>query len=248
MFRSTVGREFMEKTKYQHLEPSDQAKGLPQPPLVKAWPAGGKIIDLPDPASVPVRQLDLTKAISERRSVRAYSQEPMTLGDVSYLLWSTQGVREVRERGATLRTVPSAGSRHPFETYVLATRVDGLEPGVYAYAADRHQLLAHKLGADLGAQAADIAHRQQMVARGGATFIWAADAYRSMWRYGERAYRYFHLDAGHVCAHLYLAVQAVGCGTCGIAAFDDDRMNAFLGLDGVNEFVVYLSSVGKLPR
>jgi SagB-type dehydrogenase family enzyme len=247
MYRSTTGREFMEKTKYKHLPESDQYQGLPQPPLVKTWPAGGQIIDLPNPASVPTKQIDLTTAINERRSVRAYAQTPITLGELSYLLWTTQGIRETTERPATLRTVPSAGSRHPFETYVLATRVEGLEPGIYAYIAAEHKLQVHQLGADLGPRTAELAFRQQMVARGAATLIWAADAYRSVWRYADRAYRYFHLDAGHVCAHLYLAVQAVGCGCCGIAAFDDDGLNSLLGLDGVDEFVVYLGTVGKLP-
>jgi len=154
---------------------------------------------------------------------------------------------ETTERPATLRTVPSAGSRHPFETYVLATRVEGLATGIYGYVADQHQLQEVQLGEDLGARCAEVSYRQQMVARGAATFIWAADAYRSVWRYGDRAYRYLHLDAGHVCAHLYLAVAAVDCGCCGIAAYDDDGYNKLLGLDGVDEFVVYLASVGKLP-
>lgn len=248
MYRSVTGREFMEKTKYQHLPQSDQGLGLPQPPLEKPWPAGGRMVDLPDPAGLKVKPVDLSTAINDRRSIRDYSTVPLTLDELSYLLWCTQGVREATQRPATLRTVPSAGARHPFETFVLATNVAGLEPGIYAYLAGEHRLRAHKLGADLGAKVAEVSYRQQMVARGAATFIWAAVAYRSIWRYGERAYRYFHLDAGHVCAHLYLAVQPVDCGCCGIAAFDDDGMNALLELDGVDEFVVYLGTVGKLRR
>lgn len=242
-----IGRQFLEGTKYQHLGPSDQSRGLPGPSLHKPWPAGGTIIGLPGPAVPPPGEVGLTTAIRERRSVRGYAAEPMSLEDISYLLWCTQGVRGQAGGGITLRTVPSAGSRHPFETYLLATRVEGLQPGVYAYLADRHQLRQQQLGRELGSQAADICFGQTMVARGGATFIWAATAYRSAWRYGERAYRYLFLDAGHICAHLYLGAQAVGCGCCGIAAFDDDRMNRFLGLDGIDEFAVYLASVGKLP-
>ena len=243
-----IGREFMEKTKYQYLPESDQQQGLPQPPLEKAWPEGGTVIDLPDPRGAAVQAVDLTAAIGERRSERAYADAPLTLAELSYLLWATQGVRETTQRPATLRTVPSAGSRHPFETYVLVNNVEGLEPGIYVFLAGPHKLRVHKLGMGLGAAGAGQAYRQQMVARGAATFIWSCVSYRTTWRYGQRGYRYMHLDAGHVCAHLYLAVQAVGCGCCGIAAYDDDGMNALLGIDGVEEFVIYLASVGKLRR
>ena len=125
-----IGREFMEKTKYQYLPESDQQQGLPQPPLEKAWPEGGTVIDLPDPRGAAVQAVDLTAAIGERRSERAYADAPLTLAELSYLLWATQGVRETTQRPATLRTVPSAGSRHPFETYVLVNNVEGLEPGL----------------------------------------------------------------------------------------------------------------------
>lgn len=241
-----IGREYMEKTKYKYLPPSDQTQGLPQPPLEKVWTTEAATIDLPDPKGINVKGIDLTAAINERRSVRAYSDAPLSLEELSYLLWTTQGVRETTTRPATLRTVPSAGSRHPFETYILANRVEGLEPGFYAYLASPHKLRVHKLGTELAARAVEVSYRQRFVATSAATFIWAADAYRSIWRYGQRAYRYMHLDAGHVCAHLYLAVAAVDCGCCGIAAFDDDGYAELLGIDGVNEFVIYLATVGKL--
>jgi SagB-type dehydrogenase family enzyme len=65
------------------------------------------------------------------------------------------------------------------------------------------------------------------------------------WRYGERGYRDLHLDAGHACQNLYLASEAVGCGTCAIAAFDDDRMNELLAINGTDQFLIYLATVGK---
>ena len=76
-------------------------------------------------------------------------------------------------------------------------------------------------------------------------FIWTAVPYRMTWRYGERGFRDLHLDAGHVCQNLYLAAEATGCGTCAIAAFDDDDMNAILGINGSDQFVIYLATVGK---
>jgi SagB-type dehydrogenase family enzyme len=235
----------MEMTKYKHLPESDQNQGLPQPPLEKVWEGQGMVVDLPDPATFGARQIDLTAAINQRRSVRSYSSEPISLAELSYLLWCTQGVKEITARPATLRTVPSAGSRHPFETYVLANRVEGLEPGIYVYLASRNQLRRHLAGPGLADKVAHAAFRQKFVATSAVTLIWSAFAYRSIWRYGQRAYRYMHLDAGHVCAHLYLAVEAIGCGCCAIAAFDDDELNGILGLDGREEFAIYLGTVGK---
>lgn len=77
------------------------------------------------------------------------------------------------------------------------------------------------------------------------TFIWSTAVYRMKWRYGERGYRYVHLDAGHVCQNLYLASQSIDSGVCAIPAFDDDEINKLIGLDGEQQFVIYLATVGK---
>jgi hypothetical protein len=119
------GKEFMERTKYENLEQSDQVKKLPQPLLVLDAAEGKPIHDLPDPRGIKVKPVDLSEAINSRVSVRAYSDELLSLDELSYVLWSTQGVKEVTKRPATLRTVPSAGARHCFEAYVLVNRVEG---------------------------------------------------------------------------------------------------------------------------
>ena len=89
---------------------------------------------------------------------------------------------------------------------------------------------------------------QQFILRGGVVFIWTAVPYRMTWRYGERGYRDLHLDAGHVCQNLCLAAKATGCGTRAIAAFDDDDMNAILGINGTDQVVIYLAVVGKMMK
>jgi SagB-type dehydrogenase family enzyme len=86
---------------------------------------------------------------------------------------------------------------------------------------------------------------QSHIRTSAAAFFWAAILNRMAWRYSERAARYVLLDAGHVCQNLYLAAESIGCGVCGIAAYDDDQTNEALGLDGVNELVVYAATVGK---
>ena len=239
-----AGREFMEKTEYPSIGPSDQSKGRPQPPLEKGARPDQKLIDLPKPAQVKVRPVDLTAAIDARRSIRKYSDESLTLGELSYLLWCTQGVQKVTDRPATLRPVPSAGARHAFETYVLANRVEGLASGLYRFIAVPHKLVAEDLDESIGERIA-AACFGQYVTQSAVTFVWAADVYRMVWRYGERSYRYFLLDAGHVCQNLYLAAEAVGAGCCAIGAFLDDEFNIVLGLDGENDFVVYAATLGK---
>ncbi|MFH0850742.1 MAG: SagB/ThcOx family dehydrogenase [Candidatus Bathyarchaeota archaeon] len=235
----------MEKTKYRYLEQSDQNKGLPQPPLELPAVEGKKIIDLPDPKAVEAEPLDIREAIDRRVSVRAYSGEALSLAELSHLLWCTQGVKQTSPRLATLRTVPSAGARHCFETYALVNRVEGLKPGLYRFLAGQHKLQEVDLGQDAAEKVTKACLDQRFILSSAATFIWAAVAYRMMWRYGERGYRYMHLDAGHVCQNLYLSAEPVGCGVCAIAAFDDDALNQALGLDGVDQFALYVGVVGK---
>jgi SagB-type dehydrogenase family enzyme len=241
---SNIGQEFMEKTKYQYLGESDQNKGLPQPPLAQGA-EGLPTIDLPRPENIQVKSLDLTEAINQRKSLRKYAEQPLSLEELSYLLWCTQGVKQVTNRPATLRTVPSGGSRHPFETYLLINRVEGLQPGLYRFVAIEHQLVAIDLSEGIAEKITHAARQQPFVGTSAVTFIWVAVAYRSIWRYQERAYRDFFLDAGHVCQNLYLAVEPIDAGCCAIAAYDDDEMNGLLGLDGKEQFTIYMATVGK---
>lgn len=143
--KTSIGTEFMEKTKYKYLEESDQVRRLPQPPLELDYDKSKSIIQLPLPKDIEVEPVSLRKAIESRRSIRDYSGQPMALGELSFLLWCTQGVKEVTTRPATQRTVPSAGARHPFETYLLVNRVEGLGPGIYRFIASKHALLAVSL-------------------------------------------------------------------------------------------------------
>lgn len=242
----SIGREFMEKTKKQYLGESDQDKGLPQPPLELAYPQDAVLIDLPSVEGLHVKELDLTAALGERRTVRKYAKKALSLEELAYLLWYTQGVKRVTPRPVTLRMVPSAGARHAFETYLLVNNVTGLTPGLYRYVALEHKLLVVNLDEELAEKVTQSAMNQVFVHDSAVTFIWTTALYRMKWRYGERSYRYIHLDAGHVGQNLYLAAQAVDAGVCAIAAFDDDQLNALLELDGHEHFAVYLAAVGKL--
>lgn len=240
-----AGKEFMRKTRYQYLPQSAQNQGLPQPPLELPYPATASLLDLPAPETVELPALDLREAIEQRMTVRRYREESLTQEELSALLWLTQGVKRVSDRPVTLRTVPSAGARHAFETYLLINRVAGIAPGLYRYVALEHALLEIDLSEDILDRVVKGCMEQQQVRHSAVTFAWVAVAERMEWRYPVRGYRYLHLDAGHVCQNLYLAAQALGCGVCAIAAFDDELLNTALGLDGETLFAVYLASLGK---
>jgi SagB-type dehydrogenase family enzyme len=240
-----TGRLFMEKTKYRYLATSDQEKHLPQPPLEAPADPKKPIIDLPEPETIDVPSCDLRTAIEERHSVRSYAREPLGIPELAFLLWCTQGVKKVAGTYATFRTVPSAGARHALETYLLVNDVEGLEPGLYRYLALSHRLQQLNVDPTLHIRIAEACLGQQFIMRCSVVFLWVAVPYRMTWRYSERGYRELHKDAGHVCQNLYLAASAVGCGVCAIAAYDDDNMHDILGIDGVDQFLIYLATVGK---
>ncbi len=242
---TTIGREFMLKTKSEALEPSGERLGLPQPPLELDCPPGARLTALPAPSSLRIPAIDLRTAIEQRQTVRSYSLQPLSMDELAFLLWCTQGVKRITSRPVTRRTVPSAGARHAFETYLLCNRVEGLAPGLYRYAAIEHALLVVDLGAEVNERLTLACGDQNQVRTSTVTFTWAAVVERMYWGYSDRGYRYLHLDAGHACQNLYLAAEAIGCGVCAIAAYDDDAVNAVLGLDGEEMFAIYIASLGK---
>jgi SagB-type dehydrogenase family enzyme len=242
---NNISEEFMEKTKYKYLEASAQAKGFPQPPLEMEYDLLKPKVNLPSPRNLTFGKMSLIEAISSRESVRKYINTTLTLDELAYLLWCTQGVKAKRPGFATVRTVPSAGARHAFETYLLINRVNGLEPGLYRYLALEHILLEISLRPSVVDETVAGCLGQGFVGTSAVTFIWIADVQRMKWRYGDRGYRYLHLDAGHVCQNLYLSAGSIECGVCAIAAFDDDVINQVIGVDGRKQFVIYIATVGK---
>ncbi len=247
-----IGREFMELTQYRYLEPSDQVLKKPQPPLEIEWDRSLPLIELPLPQNITAGDVNvelwLQQAIERRQSVRDYGPEGISLAQLSYLLWSTQGVKKIIGNVAAMRTVPSAGARHALETYLLVNNVADLAPGLYRFLAIEHKLGAVSLAENIAELVTAACLQQKFVKECVATFVWVAVPYRMTWRYGERGYRYLHLDAGHVCQNLYLAAEAIGCGVCAIGAFRDEDLNAVLGLDGEKQFAIYAATVGKLPH
>jgi SagB-type dehydrogenase family enzyme len=225
-----------------------QGRGLPEPPWQKPCAPGDRKIALAPPGtwrSIP--ELSLEKAIARRRSRRKFANGPLSLEELSFLLWATQGLRSAASARQNFRVVPSAGCRHALETYVAAFRVTGLDKGIYRYLPLDHALVEAARHTNLEGQIAEATFGQRFCGAGAATFIWTAVPARMEWRYAEASYKVIAIDAGHVCQNLYLACESIGCGACAVAAYDQERMDGLLGVDGDEEFAVYLAPLGKAP-
>ncbi len=226
---------------------TDQNRHIPPPPIQNPCPADAKRINLPGSDEwKQVVKTDLTQAIANRRSHRKYLKKNLSKLELAYLLWATQGLRESPVQGHAYRTVPSAGCRHSFETYLAIFNVDGIEPGIYRYLPADHQLVFEFSDDMLEEKMIHASLGQTYPGRSAVTFIWVTIPYRMEWRYGLAAHKVIVLDAGHVCQNLYLACEAIDAGTCAIAAYDQEELDEFLGLDGENEFAIYLAPVGKI--
>lgn len=239
-----IGEDFISKTAYTGPLETDQSKGIPAPPLEDEF--SGTIIPLPDPDVGTINSLDISVAIEARESIRNYLDAPLSMEELSYLLWCTQGVKWIFD-DCTVRTVPSAGARHAIDTYLLVKKVGDLKPGLYRFLALDHSLGVVSEDDTLSDLIFRAGVNQECIQECAICFIWVADAYRMTWRYGERGFRDIFLEAGHICQNLYLSAQAVGCGVCAIGAFIDDELNYLLNIDGTKKFALYMASVGKIP-
>ena len=241
MFDPQTTRKLL-KTRWSELDRSktDQGRGRPTPPMQK--PCGAERVALPEPGTTIKHAMAFRDAVACRESRRSFSDEALALDELSYLLWATQGVRKSTAK-ASFRTVPSGGARHTFETYLFVSRVQGLEPGLYRYLAFDHALCVQWQRADFEAELDEALLKHHFGAA--VDFIWTTVPYRCEWSYSWESLRLILLDAGHVCAHLYLACEDVGCGTCAVGAYDQQKLDALIGVDGYDEFAVYAAPVGK---
>jgi SagB-type dehydrogenase family enzyme len=245
------GREFLKDTIRQEFDFSrtDQNRGIEPPPVEKPFAPDAKRIDLPPPDKWQgIPPIDLAAAIGRRKSHRRFTNRPMTVDEISFLLWATQGVRKRTSTGAVLRTVPSAGCRHALETYLAVVNVTDVPPGVYRYLPLEHQLLFEFSEERLSEKLTEATLEQAFVGQAAAVFCWTAIPYRMEWRYGLASYNVLAMDAGHVCQNLYLACEAISAGTCAIGAYHQEKIDRLLRLDGKEEFTIYLAPVGKIAN
>lgn len=227
---------------------TDRAKGVPAPPSVKEYHSSDNLISLPEVSNKVITNSDIYKCIKERRSTRFYAEEPISLLELSYLLWATQGITG-NKGGLTLRTVPCSGATHTFETYLFITNVEGLEKGIYRYLPLEHKLVLLSLLDTIDDKIDAVTLEQPFVPnfakKSGVLFVWSTTPYRSEWKFDITAHKKILIDVGHICQNLYLAGESIGAGTCAIGIYDQKMIDELLELDGEEEFVVYLAAVGK---
>lgn len=240
-------RRDLMKSNFTEEVQTDQQRQLPQPPLEKPYDKDAYIIDLPKADKSIVLKNDVYDCIIDRMSHRKYKQDALTLQELSYLLYMTQGVKRMRgDNYATIRPVPSAGARHPYETYLAVNRVEGLKKGIYRYIPIEHKLLLIEELEDIDQKIVSGADGQKFVGTAAVTFIWSCIPYRSEWRYAHKSHKVMLLDAGHICQALYIACESIGLGTCAIGAYDQKLMDSLINVDGEDEFVVYMAPVGRV--
>ena len=227
---------------------SDEDRKVEAPPLQKTYPEDAKLIDLVSTAELSMGSMSFVDVLRKRRSRRKYTDEALTLEEVSFLLWAVQGIRRVSKKApATYRTVPASGGIHPFETYLVINRVTGVNVGLYRYLPLEHKLFFLKqISSEWLEQLAYACRGQDFVSTGAVVFIWTVIPYRTEWRYANEAHKSIALASGHVCQNLYLASEAIGAGTCAITAYAQRVMDTLLGVDGEREFTIYVAPVGKV--
>ena len=175
----------------------------------------------------------------ERRSVRSYTNAALSLADISQLLCAAQGIAAEGH----LRTAPSAGALYPLEVYLVAGNVDGLEPGAYHYRPERPELVRVKPG-DFRRELARAALGQDCVVSGAAIILFAAVYARTSGKYGQRAARYVHMEAGHAAQNVCLQAAAWGLGTVTVGAFEDDEVKRMVALPDTHD-PIYMMPVGR---
>lgn len=208
-----------------------------QPAATKSYP-GARRTQLPDLRSY--RGLSFEEVLERRRSIRDYATGPLTLDELSRLLYAAQGITS--DRG--LRTAPSAGALYPIEVYAIVHNVVDLEPGLLHYAVNSHELERVRSG-DLREALVAAALGQSHVGTAGVALVLTAIFQRARWKYRERTYRYVLMEAGHIAQNVYLAATSLGLGACAVGAFLDDQLNELLGVDGEAEAALYLVTVGR---
>ncbi len=181
--------------------------------------------------------------LAERRSKRNYRKLGLTKEEISLLCYAIQGVTAIAG-SYLLRTAPSAGALYPIETYIAVNFSPNIAPGLYHLNIKEFSL--EKLAEGyFGEVLKEIALGQSFLATAGVVFIWSAVLRRTLSKYGERGLRYVFLDCGHICQNLLLASTALGLKACPVGAFFDEDLNDLLHLDGEEETVIYLATVGK---
>jgi len=223
-------------------------KGRKQPSIYKSYPRRPKV-NLSRKSS---REAPLFGALRSRHSMREFSGKPISFNELSrlaYYTWGRISYYETREFGKLLhKTSPSAGARHPIETYAIVNNVKSIEPGIYHYSVKNHSLELLKAG-DFRERCVELTAGHAWTKNASALFIMTAVVARTAWKYrAPRVYRAFLLDAGHLSQSFLLVATALGLGGFCLGTICDKLIEKELDLDGISETVLFVVGVGQPVR
>jgi len=223
-------------------------KGRKQPSIYKSYPRRPKV-NLSRKSS---REAPLFGALRSRHSMREFSGKPISFNELSrlaYYTWGRISYYETREFGKLLhKTSPSAGARHPIETYAIVNNVKGIEPGIYHYSVKNHSLELLKAG-DFRERCVELTAGHAWTKNASALFIMTAVVARTAWKYrAPRVYRAFLLDAGHLSQSFLLVATALGLGGFCLGTICDKLIEKELDLDGISETALFVVGVGQPVR
>ena len=237
--------KFLNMEDYEKVVPvTDSRKNMQQVPYQKEYPENSDLINLISPEDLKIGHESFLKLVNERKSRRKFTDNVVSIEELSFLLWSTQGVKKVNGN-SVIRTVPSSGGQSPFETYLVINRVEGLKPGLYRYISFSHKLLFVKSIDNSEKTMGELSYDQKFVGDGAVIFCWVAIPYRTEYFYSILSHKFIAIDLGMICQNLYMACEAIKLGTVAIGYYQQEKIDTLFELDGENEFVVLLAPVGK---
>jgi SagB-type dehydrogenase family enzyme len=236
------GDNFQQKSKYTRENlPQHYLDWSKKPKTYKIYENAISKITLPPPEFN--ERIKFWNILVRRHSTRNFSKKPISLMNLSLLLYGMEGLTRIFTQ-FSYRITPSAGGLYPIEIYPVINNVEGLKKGVYHYNIPEHSLELLKLG-DFSSGVAEGCLGQKMAYNSAVNFIFTAIIERSKWKYLQRCYRYIYLDCGHIGQNFYLVAEALGLGACTIGAIFDDELNDILDIDGKNETAIYVGVVGS---
>ena len=243
-----TGKEFINGTRYPDYSTVDLVLRVPEPPHELPVREGQKVIKLPNPKRFKVPDIPVREAIERWEPIGHFSRSSITLKELSYLLWCTQGFKKVLVDTMQLRNIPSSGLRYPLETYFVVSDVEGLETGLYRYLPKSNSIVAERIDSGLTLEISTASMNFKIMTRAAVTFIWVAVPYRSTWALGNRGYRSVLIEAGHTCQNLILAAAGLGYDVFPTDMFHDELIAKLANLDPETQWPVYLAAVGKVER
>lgn len=203
----------------------------------------GKVIELPAFDEVNIINMIINQGTTKNNSMITYKKEPISLEELSYIIWNTQAAKSKELNIVDVMEAPNRVT-HTFETYIFINNVEGVNEGLYRFIPTDNKLIEINSG-NVMEKITEACYGHKAIKDSAVTFMWTAVQQRIIDRYGVKGYRCFNLDASNVCKNLHILAESVECAACAISAYDEEAINLLLDIDGIEQFSIYIATVGK---